>query len=498
MRVAESHGGSFGTRLYYRGNRQSIAAPVHTHAPRPGRSRGSSRARRVPDGRAARARAQAVADTSFDYDVAVIGGGPAGSSAATMLGRAGHRVVLFERDRFPRFHIGESLLACANDAFDALGVAEKVRAAGFPEKWGATFGTGDGRFEQYAAFAAPHGIAQPQTYQVERAKFDQILLTHAAESGVDVCEGYRVLDASFDVDGATVEVNEPAGHGKIVRVKTVIDASGRWGLLARKFSLRVNEPRLANIGIFAHYSHVPRQPELRAGDIRIYARDDLGWFWIIPIDEELTSIGVVLRREVYDAWPRMTPEEALERAIGETPAVAALMRDAKREWPVRVEKDFSYGSKKYAGDRWLLAGDAGSFLDPVFSTGVAIALESGVEAGRAVDAALRAGDCGCARFTGYGKRQRARYKAFRRFVVGFYSRAFRDVFFQPDPPRALFNAVVRLLAGFWDPPLASKLALESFYAAVWLQQYARFCPPVPGVGSAPPAPAVADVEPATS
>jgi FADH2-dependent halogenase len=439
-----------------------------------------------------------VSQTPFDYDVAVVGGGPAGSSAATMLARAGHRVVLFERDRFPRFHIGESLLACANEAFNALGVADKVRAAGFPEKWGATFGTGDGRFEQYAAFAAPHGIPQPQTYQVERAKFDEILLTHAEENGVEVLEGYRVLDTTFDLDGVTVEVNEPLGNRKVVRVKTIIDASGRWGLLARKFNLRVDEPKLANIGIFSHYTGVPRQPELRAGDIRIYARDDLGWFWIIPIGETLTSVGVVLRRDVFDAWPKMTPEEALDRAIRETPAVAALMRDARREWQVRVEKDFSYGSKRYAGDRWLLAGDAGSFLDPVFSTGVAIALESGVEAGQAMDAALRAGDCNVLRFHTYSRRQRARYRSFRRFVVGFYSRPFRDLFFQPDPPRALFNAVVRLLAGYWNPPLSSRIYLELFYASVWLQQYVRFARPVPGVGSAPAQNVVTDVEPAAT
>ena len=230
---------------------------------------------------------------------------------------------------------------------------------------------------------------------------------------------------------------------------------------------------------------MPRQEGRRAGDIRVIARDDLGWFWVIPISDDLTSVGVVLRREVFDAWPDMTHEEVLQRAIDETPAVARLMRDARREWPVRVEKDFSYGAKRYAGDRWLLAGDAGSFLDPVFSTGVAIALESGVEAGRAICDAVARDQFKVERFHSFNRRQRNRYKAFRRFVVGFYSRNFRDLFFQPDPPKPLFNAIVRLLAGYWDPPLGSRILLEAFYASVWTQKRFQIADPVPGVGSAP-------------
>jgi flavin-dependent dehydrogenase len=402
-----------------------------------------------------------------------------------MLARLGHSVVLLERDAFPRFHIGESLLACMNESMEAIGAQDKIRGMRFVEKWGATFGTGDGNHELWAAFAAPGGVPQPQTWQVERAVFDKFLLDHAVSLGVDVRYNHRVLDAEFDNDGVTVTVNDASGAKQTLRAKAMIDASGRWGLLARKFSLRIDEPKLANIGIFSHYSHVPRKEGKRAGDSIIIARDDLGWFWFIPIGEELMSVGVVLRRDVYDTWPRMTPEEALDKSIAETPAVAKLMKDAKREWPVRVEKDFSYATKAYAGDRWLLAGDAGSFLDPVFSTGVSIALESGVEAGRSLHDALQAGDFRAARFNQFSARQRARYLAFRRFVVGFYSRHFRDVFFQPDPPKPLFDAVVRLLAGHWRPSFPRRMVLEGFYGAVWLHEKFHFVDPVPGVGTAP-------------
>src|SRR5262249_43458696 len=202
-----------------------------------------------------------------------------------MVARGGRTVILLERDQFPRFHIGESLLASANDAFVALGGQEKVRAVGFPEKWGAIFGTGDGSFECYAGFAESGGVPQPQTWQVERARFDAILLDHARDSGVDVRHGHRVVDATFDKDGVTVEVTPPSGERQLLRARALIDASGRWGLLARKFSLRVDEPKLANIGIFSHYAGVPRAEGRRACDIRIIARDDLGWFWLIPISQ---------------------------------------------------------------------------------------------------------------------------------------------------------------------------------------------------------------------
>lgn len=424
-------------------------------------------------------------------DVIVAGGGPAGATAAAWLARAGHRVTLFERDRFPRFHIGESLLASVNDVFVAIGADGLIRDARFPQKWGATFMSADGRIERYADFSVAPGVATPQTWQVPRSRFDELLLRHAARSGADVREGHRVVDLEVDEDGVTATVQDArAEEGRFtVRARAVIDASGRGSLLSRKFNLRIDEPGLANIAVFSHYAGVPRQEGRRAGDIRIVARDDLGWFWLIPISEELMSVGVVLPRTAARRFQLLPHEAWLESAIADTPAVSRLLADAQREWPVRVERDFSFASRGYAGPRWFLAGDAGSFLDPVFSTGVAIALESGLEAAQAVGRCLRTGHWSGRHVMRYARRQRQRYRSFRRFVLAFYTPEFRDLFFDNDPPRWIFRSVVTVVAGYWRPSLVARASVALFFLLVWLQRWARFVPRLVSNGRLPSDPA---------
>src|SRR5262249_1965767 len=244
------------------------------------------------------------------------GGVPAGSTAAAFLARAGRRVVLLERDRFPRFHIGESLLASVNDVFQAIGADGLIRGAGFTEKWGATFMPGDGSIERQLDFGSAPGVGRPQTWQVPRATFDELLLRHAAASGADVREQQRVVSIEFGAEGVTATVQATNGGcgAKALRARAIVDASGRGALLARKFGLRIEEPQLANVAVFSHYSGVPRPAGRRSGDIRVVARDDLGWFWLIPISGELMSVGVVLPRGAFRAFAALQHAAILGRA----------------------------------------------------------------------------------------------------------------------------------------------------------------------------------------
>jgi flavin-dependent dehydrogenase len=413
-----------------------------------------------------------TAESGYDFDFAVAGGGPAGASAAISLGQRGHSAVLFERETFPRFHIGESLLSTVNDAFAALGVTERIEAACFPKKWGARLYTHDGQSGRYVDFANAREVTRPQTFQVCRQEFDRILLERAREVGVDVREGSHVIACEFAPDAAVLDVaSRDDGATSRVRVRALVDATGRGGLIARKFNLRTEEPRLANIAIYSHYTGVPRLEGQRPDDIRLVARTDAGWFWLIPISKELTSVGVVLPKTLYRRLANgSSAEETLNRTISDTPLVADLMREARREWPVRIEKDFSYSASTYAGQRWILAGDAGSFLDPVFSTGVSIAMESGIEAGAELHRALMRNDFSARSFTAFSRRQQRRFRRFRRFVVGFYTPQFRDIFFSPEPPRLIFRSVVTVLAGKWNASLWTRCLNHVFFGMVSLQK----------------------------
>ncbi|MFN7979032.1 MAG: NAD(P)/FAD-dependent oxidoreductase [Vicinamibacterales bacterium] len=411
----------------------------------------------------------------FDYDVAVIGGGPTGSSAATTLARAGRSVLVVERDVFPRFHIGESQLPWINGILERLGALEKMKTAGFVQKWGASFTTADGSASQYADFSRAVEVPQPQTWQVPRADFDHLLLEHARSQGASVEYDCRADDIAFAPDGVTLTLRTAAGS-RTVRAAAVVDASGRHGVIAKRFGTRVIDPLLQNIAVHAQFTGVPRAEGRRAGDIRMVTRPDRGWFWFIPISPTVMSVGVVLPKAVYNAAPRRSPEESLAGFIAEAPAAAALMANAQPVSPARFEADFSYVHSQLAGDRFVIAGDAGAFLDPIFSTGVLLGMQAGIDAAEALDAALAAGDLSRSRFAAYEAAVVRRYQHFRRFVVGFYDPAFRDLFFQPSGPFGTYEAVLSVLGGNWKPSLLTRLRLWYFLALVRLQRHVALAP----------------------
>jgi FADH2-dependent halogenase len=409
----------------------------------------------------------------WDFDVAVIGGGPGGSSTATALVRHGRTVVLLERDQFPRFHIGESQLPWSNEVFRILGVDEAIGEAGFVQKWGASFRAFDGTTEQYADFSAAVETPTPRTIQVPRARFDEILLRHAARCGATVLEAHRALEAVFETDGVALRFAGPDGAERTVRVGAVVDASGRAGFLAKRLGRHEVDPLLRNIAVHAQYEGVPRSEGRRAGDIRMFTRPDMGWIWFIPLSDSTMSVGAVIPQAVHRRAAKATPEESLASYLAETPGAALLLQRARRMSPARFDADYSYLGTQLAGDRWVAVGDAAAFLDPIFSTGVLLAMQGGLDAAGAIHAGLISGDLSARRFADYERLVRRRYRHFRRFAVGFYDPAFRELWFTPSSRLGIFQAILSVLAGNWRPSLPTRIRLQMFFGLVALRRLHR-------------------------
>ncbi|HEY7037995.1 MAG TPA: NAD(P)/FAD-dependent oxidoreductase [Methylomirabilota bacterium] len=418
-----------------------------------------------------------TAPGALQYDVAVIGGGPGGSSAATTLARRGRRVLLLERERFPRFHIGESQLPWINGVLEQLGAHDAVAKAGFVQKWGASFWEIDGTPAAYIDFSAAVETPMPQTYQVPRARFDELLLRHAERCGVSVHEGHRAVDAVFERDGVTLRYAGPDGAERTARVAAVVDASGRAGFLSRKIGGYEHDRLLQHVAVHAQYEGVPRPEGRAAGDIRVLTRTDVGWIWLIPLSETVTSVGAVVPQALHRRESKPTADESLDHYLSQTPAAPSLLKVARRVSPARYDADYSYLARTMAGDRWVAVGDASCFLDPIFSTGVLLAMQGGLEAGAAIDTGLRVGDLSARRFADYERAVRRRYHYFRRFVVGFYDPYFRRLLFRRSRRLGIYEAVLSALSGNWRPSLATRLRIQVFFAIVGLKRWLRIAPP---------------------
>lgn len=415
---------------------------------------------------------------AFDCDVVVVGGGPAGAATAARLAQKGRSALVLEAERFPRFHIGESLLPLGDGVFSELGCSDLLTKGGFVQKFGARLLTACGQHSVLFDFAESRYVDPPWTFQVHRAEFDAMLLDHAIASGARV-EFARARDYRIDATGVTVTYGDDAAP-RTVRARAIVDASGRNGFVARREGVRIVDQELRKAAYYAHFRGVVGEPGRRAGDTRIVSLPRLGWVWFIPLKDGITSVGAVLDMDDLRAREKGDPAATFAAAIASAPAAAALLAHAERLGEFRVESGFSYRAERYAGDRWFLTGDAGSFLDPVFSTGVLMALRSGIEAADAAEAAFLAERADGAAVRRYDERLKERYQFVRRFVTGFYDPHTRDVFFAPRPLLGMTRAVTTVLAGGFDLGWLDRMRLRLFFLIGRLQKKYDLVPRIAG------------------
>lgn len=410
-------------------------------------------------------------------DVLVIGGGPAGSTVASLLAERGHQVVLLDKDRHPRFHIGESLLPANLPLFERLGVADEIRAIGM-YKPGAEFVSPHHDHTQTFHFAEAWDKSMPYAYQVKRAEFDQVLLRNAARLGAQVHEGCKATGVVFEDDGSVrVTARLDDGAERRWHARFLVDASGRDTFLANRFRIKERNPRHNSSAVYAHFRHARRHEGDAEGNISIFWFDH-GWFWFIPMSNDTTSVGMVTWPYHMKTRAGRPLEQFLMDNIATCPKLQERLVNAERITPVEATGNFSYVSQRNHGANYLMLGDAFAFIDPVFSSGVWLAMHSGVIGADTVDTCLRQPARAKSALARFDRAMRHGPKEFSWFIYRVTNPIMRDFFMYPKNVFRVKEALLSVLAGdvFGKTPIWRSLFIFKviYYAANILQPRRAF------------------------
>jgi flavin-dependent dehydrogenase len=382
-------------------------------------------------------------------EVLILGGGPGGSTLAGSLAKRGRHAIVLEREKFPRFHIGESLLPRSMEVWRRLGLEAKLDAR-FLRKYGARFLCSNTRRANTYHFEEAFDPAYEFAYQVPRGEFDHLLLLHAAELGAEVREEWEAVEVLFEGSravGVRAQSRAPGSKPVELLADVVVDATGRDTLLASRMRKKAQVAKLDKTAFFSHYRGAFREEGLDEGNIQIIIFDH-GWFWLIPFRGEISSVGAVVSPEwVKTRKKGETLDQFYDRTVAASSWASEFLAGAERLRPVGALADFSYRIDQLTGDGWMFVGDAGGFLDPLFSTGAHLAIKGADLAAVAIDDALRRGDCSRNAFKDYEAQVRYAVDLFLGIVQGFYSGHFRETLFEQNQRATMRKLITSVLSG---------------------------------------------------